>query len=921
MREMLQNPIRYILGTIALAFLAAAALSADLCAQRSDQPLPTLGTFVDERGVFTPDPGYTGSIDARGWDVVTDRSGAPRFVRKGETINSCEAAPFARVADDGDEYWEDGFGGEPGSNGVNDEVFALASDGAQLYIGGIFSKAGDTEANNIVIWTGSRWQIMGAGPGILNGVNGPVNSIKVDTDEGIVYVGGQFTNAGGSPARNIARYLISSKQWASAGAGVSGTNAFVSSIEIDDANVYVGGTFSTAGGRPAANVAAWNKTTSQWSSLGNGIEGNVNALAAGPGGLYVGGSFSSAGGVASNGIALWDGVNWQSMAGGVNGFVNAIAVLDSSVFVGGGFDMAGDTAVNNVARWRADSGIWSRLSGLYQLLQVYERIEENGVDDVVRSIEIDGSNVYIAGTFRTAAPGDLTGDEIAANYVARWHEPRTLEWWQTNTWWAPLGRGGQNGTNGFINALTMYDDGLYVGGAFSRAGGLSSDGVAKWDGVRWSNLSTGAKSLIFTLSIADDGDVYVGGEFNEPGASGATRLARLGENNWELVNGSFSGNIYTVATSGDWIYVGGTFAGVGGTTARNVVRWNRSTREWSALGSMPGPADDQGKGYVSSIAIDGENVYLGGEFSIAGGDSTTRNIVCWNSATDTWTKLGAGIGGSVFSIIPSGSSIYVGGRFLGAGSVPDARNVALWKDGAWHALGKGTSDVIWSMSLRGEELFVGGEFVTAGEEDANNVAVWNTVGESWSPLGEGITGEFLPSVNSVVASERGVYVGGTFTHAGGEEAANVAAWNGWWRSLGSGVNSYIYKVAVKDGRLYVAGAFTLAGQKPSIYFGVYNDPVLSVRERGEAGEALTSLQNAPNPFHGRTTLTLRTSARGHVRLAVFDVTGREVATIVDNELPAGRHSIVWDAADLPAGTYFCRAELEGEVLSQTLVVQ
>ncbi len=909
-RSILSTFFQYVAVTVCGVIASYCVLPA----QEQQNPLPQLERFLNADGTFKNDEGYSGSINARGWRVETLPDGSPRFIPTGRQ----NVPAFARPAAPGDEFWEDGFGDSPASNGVNDEVFALASDGSRLFIGGAFTQAGDISANNIVTWNGVRWQIMGTGPGILNGVNGIVNAIAVDGE--IIFVGGQFTNAGGTPVQNIARYSTNSRTWAKLGnaSGVTGDNAFVSSILIDGNSVYVGGTFTSAGGRPASNVAVWDKTTSQWSSLGSGVEGNVNAIAKGPDGMYIGGSFSSAGGVASNSIARWDGTEWHGLAGGVSGFVNSIAVLNNSIFVGGGFDKAGDTVLNNVARWRADSGIWSRLTGLYELVGQYERIEANGVNDVVRDIIIDGNNVYIAGTFRSAAPGDFTLDEITTNYVARWFEPTAVEWWRTNVWWASLGRGGANGTNGFVNALALFDGGVYVGGAFSRAGGQSAGGIAKWDGARWFNLSTGAKSIIFNLTVTDDDAVYVAGEFNQAGAGSSTRLARLGEGAWELINGAIGGTIYAVASQGDWVYIGGAFGSVGGVAAKNVVRWNRITGEWSALGSSEGPTDDIGRGFVSAIAVDGDNVYLGGEFSIAGGVAA-KNIVRWNSATDTWTTFGTGVTGPVFSIIANGTDVYVGGRFLGAGDVRHAANIALWRDGTWQAMDTGTGGVVWTMGLRGSELFVGGRFESVGSIPANNIAIWDIQSEEWRTAGAGIVGDFVPGVNSIAVTSRRVYAGGSFTHAGEVEATNIASWDGSWHSLGSGVDSYIYQLVANKNKVYVAGAFSTAGTKPSLYFGVYNDPALSVDRETGAGATVVLDQNTPNPFHETTSITFRTEVSNPVMLSIHDVHGKEIQKLIEERLPAGEHRLIWDAEDLAAGVYFCRLETNGQVVLHKMI--
>lgn len=910
----MNRSLRSTIGIIpAFSLLLLLVSSGPLRPQGNETRLPALDQFLNPDGSLDPAESNTGSIDGRGWRIEPAPDGSPRFVRQGEIAEPVYAGSLS--ADD--DNWDDRFGNGPGSNGIDDEVFALASDGIRLYVGGAFTKAGDIAANNIVSWDGKRWQILGTGPGILNGVNGTVNSIVIDGD--IIYVGGQFTNAGGTPVQNVARYSISSRTWANVTGGISGTNAFVSTIMLDGDNVYVGGTFSRAGSLTVNNIAIWNRTTQAWSALGTGVQGNVNAIAKGPDGVYVGGSFSSAGGVASSSVARWDGTAWHSLAGGVNGSVNAIAVLGNRVFVGGQFNRAGDTAVNNIARWYVDSSLWSRLTGIEELVGQYFRVEGNGVDDVVRSIEIDGNNVYVSGTFRSAFPGDLTLDPVSTNYIARWFEPTEVEWWQTNTWWAPLGRGARNGMNGFVNALAFFDGELYAGGAFSRAGGQNADGIARWDGIRWLSLTTGVNNFIFTLALTDEQEVYVGGEFNQTGSSNTMGIAKLNGSQWELVNGAVNGSIYALAAAGDWIYVGGYFNQVGSVPARNVARWNRVTGQWSALGSSAGPGNDSTLSYVSAIAIRDDEVYLGGLFSSAGG-IVANGIARWNSATDTWTSLESGINGSVFSIIFHNDDVYVGGRFLGAGGVTHAKNIALWSDGTWHALDTGTNNAIWTMGLRGSELFVGGEFTAAGSVDANHLAAWNIDTKTWSSPGGGVDDDFLPVVNTIALSNGRLYVGGVFTTAGEQPVSNVASWDGSsWNSMGSGVDNYVYQMAVSGNKVYVAGAFTQAGAKPSYYFGIYTDPALSVDDDVAFSGSTTLRQNSPNPFAGSTTIGFTTASSGRVALTVYDTDGNLVGRIVDNTLPTGEHRVTWTPEGIASGVYFCRLEADGTILTRTMV--
>jgi hypothetical protein len=67
-------------------------------------------------------------------------------------------------------------------------------------------------------------------------------------------------------------------------------------------------------------------------------------------------------------------------------------------------------------------------------------------------------------------------------------------------------------------------------------------------------------------------------------------------------------------------------------------------------------------------------------------------------------------------------------------------------------------------------------------------------------------------------------------------------------------------------------------------------------------------QNFPNPFNPNTTIRFDLPAPRHVTLKVFDLLGREVATLLDEQTREGEHTVRFDASRLTSGIYIYRLQ-------------
>ena len=154
------------------------------------------------------------------------------------------------------------------------------------------------------------------------------------------------------------------------------------------------------------------------------------------------------------------------------------------------------------------------------------------------------------------------------------------------------------------------------------------------------------------------------------------------DDNWEVqfaAPGIRNGFVSGVAANGNDVYVGGTFTTVAGVNANNIAKWNGTV--WSALGSGL-------NGAVNDVVVIGTDVYVIGSFTEAGGVSV-NNIAKWNGTT--WSALGGGITGPGYALAVSGNDLYVGGNFSRAGGV-NAKEVAKWNGTSWSALGSGVNE-------------------------------------------------------------------------------------------------------------------------------------------------------------------------------------------------------------------------------------
>ncbi|GAA4368916.1 hypothetical protein GCM10023185_42090 [Hymenobacter saemangeumensis] len=422
--------------------------------------------------------------------------------------------------------------------------------------------------------------------------------------------------------------------------GFPGTNADgqVLAMVVSGTDVYIGGIFNRVSDVLVNKVAKWNGRS--WSALGEGVNGTVRALALSGGDLYVGGNFSTAGGSPASNIAKWNGSIWSAMGSGMNSSVRALAVIGSEVYAGGDFNSAGGVNASFIAKWNGSA--WSRLGAGFNGGSVY-------------ALVVSGSDVYLGGDFGTTK-------------------------WNGSTF-STLGAGPSSG----VRALAVSGGELYAAGSFTMAGSVAANRIAKWNGSTWSALGAGLDS-----------------------------------------------NVSALAVSGSDVYVGGQFTSAGGVMTSRVAKWDGSA--WSALGAGINP-DFIVSTSVSALAVSGGIVYAGGLFINAGDDVQANNIAQWSSSS--WKTMGKGIGdvsfgGTVHAVAVNGNEVYVGGQFNRVAGVR-INNIAKWDGSDWSPLGTGTQGTVWALAMFRGELYATGSIGTIGGVATSGIVKWN--GSNWSGVG------------------------------------------------------------------------------------------------------------------------------------------------------------------------------------------
>ncbi len=582
----------------------------------------------------------------------------------------------------------------------NGEIYAAVSTGSQIIVGGNIGMVGHCTGSGVVLNAATGAMIESDSLHRTHFIQGIVQAVVGDGSGGW-YVGGRFDRVGQSAVKNLV-HITSVGQVSNWTPNPDGQ---VFTLNLVGNRLFVGGDFSNLAGSARRAIASFAHTP-----------GNPGAL--------------------------------ESWAPAVNNWVRAIAVATPSggaetVYLGGGFDKAGNpgstplTARKGLASFNASTG---NLTTWNPALA--------SVGSGVHALKISAGVAYVGGYFQKTAGisiGAAAVDLAGNSGVGVWQS------------WAP-------NPNGFVRAIEVAADGIFLGGDFSTVGGASRSSfvqVNKTNGTvtAW-NQSTNALDINSVWGLLLQGNtLYVAGQFQSVGGRSQYHLASFdvsaGTANPALIpdpNNSVTALALQTVGGVDQLYIGGFFTGIYGFAQPKLLAMDFQGN-LKLFKSIP---NDE----VRALALNGNTLYVGGLFTSVGGTSRTR-VAAIDLASDTVLPFAPTTSGKVNALLFDGSKLWIGG---------EAGNIA-----AEYGWGKrvdatsGTED--WSVTASGNTTFptpvkgfhqgTSGVYVSGGGYTSGYVKLFSN-GASVTQNGTFSVSVQSGAVTSVVQSGSDLFVGGDF---------------------------------------------------------------------------------------------------------------------------------------------------------------
>ena len=830
---------------------------------------------------------------------------------------------------------------QPDYWGTDGTVRSIARVGNTVYIAGDFSSVGPATGGGVPIDRSS-----GVPVGRFPRVAGMVHAVVSDGHGGW-FVGGDFAGVEGRPHRNLA-HLLADGSVADWDPHVDDVEYVIRSGDVDPIGIvaalalqgdtlFVGGRLQVVGGQARHALAAVDARTGAvlpWDAHADGL---VSALAVHDGTLYVGGLFRTMGGARRYDLAAFDLADgsitpWNPTA---DGNVLAIVIARNVAYVGGEFDHVGGQPRNSIAAVALDTGAVTAWDAGLRPLRSYIA-HGSWIWPYVAGIVVHGNTLYAGGYF------DVAGGE--SRYALAALDVATA---RATSFDAHIG-------GGEVKTLARHGQTLYVGGYVYFFGDQHRPNLAALDARTGQATSWNPRPNAPPLALAVDGNtVYAGGWFTsvydwEP----RSRLAALDATSGKALPWSPSfdvAGIHALAAGAGRVYVAGDFTSVEGHPRGHLAAFDGATgalTDWN-----PSPVTVEPRSLRLSVI--GSVLYVAGRFESIGGVAR-HNLAAIDGVTGAmlpWAPNphGSYESGRIGALSTFENMVFVAGNFDTIGGAP--RHVLAALDGTtglatvWDTPGESVlgvgypSSLLLAVAANERAVYLGAWFYDVpgragllGFDSAGGLVPWGpTLGTEYDAW---IVGR-QPTARALAFRGQTLFVAGKFDTIAGRPLPNLAAVDAttgdvldWDPDMRGGFGHPFDEVdalTLSDDVLYVGGWFNRLGEFPCANFAALSlAPVLKPRQEPVAANRVAGpafAMPAPNPAHGVTRLSFTLPSASVVSLAVFDLAGRRVATLIDHELEtAGTHAVLLGTTHLRAGVYYCLLEVGHARLTRRVIV-
>ena len=305
---------------------------------------------------------------------------------------------------------------------------------------------------------------------------------------------------------------------------------------------------------------------------------------------------------------------------------------------------------------------------------------------------------------------------------------------------------------------------------------------------------------------------------------------------------------------------------------------------------------------IASSDVGGKNLFA----------LTSQNIYRSTNNGEDWTQLekpgGWGLTLAVGKNSQGGSGLYLGVGYEADGSGKIYRsddNGINWSLISQDIYTHMVYTLVFSLNTNGETNFFAGTW-------SDGVFLSTNFGENWTQVNNGFSySNYDLAINTFFVFDTTVFVGTCYQ--------GVYIWNNderSWNNINEGLAS------LKISSLAVSGSYLLAGTYDG---GVWRRPLSEMITSLENTSTtlptqFTLSQNYPNPFNPSTTIKYSVTQSSNVVLKIFDVLGKEVATLINEEKPAGNYEVEFDASNLSSGVYLYKLQAGNFVETKKMIL-